>query len=259
MADEDIVALENALASGLTQDNGDVNLTEDTSAAPALPAEYADKSPADLAKMLQDAQAMIGRQSAEVGEMRRFTEQLMARENERIETSQLAPEATAEFKWDDDNPAESIGRLVESTLAQKMRGIEEKLSSLTQYTATQQLNSEHSDWQDIVGTDEFRNYANASPIKQELYNRANQGDLAAAKELIGTYKELRGAQAPQSAQTSPVRSAALESSNPNVTRAASGKPVLRRADIVKLQTENPRRYRELLPEIRQAYLEGRVK
>jgi len=35
--------------------------------------------------------------------------------------------------------------------------------------------------------------------------------------------------------------------------------VYRRADIIQLMQKDPERYRALMPEIRQAYAEGRVK
>lgn len=250
--------LENALQESLSQSQGEMNLTEQAGDASALSGEHSDKSPADLSKMLQDAQAMIGRQSAEVGEMRRFTEQLMQRENERLETPVEHP--SDEVEWDDSNPQESLKKLVDSTLSHKLKGIEQQLSKVTQYTATQELSAKHEDWQTIVNGEQFKTFATSTPIRQELYQRASQGDVAAAQELIGTYKELNaGTGQTQTGQPSAVQHASLESGNTTMTRAASGKPVLRRADIMRLQVENPKRYKEWLPEIRQAYLDKRVK
>lgn len=254
---EETNALENALQESLTQDHGTENLAETASDTTGIPSEYADKDPATLARMLQDSQAMIGRQSAEVGEMRRFTEQLMQRENERL--AALESTQSSEVEWDDNNPQESLKRVVESTLNSRLQGIEKRMAEVSQYAANQQLSAQHSDWQDVVARDEFKSYASSTPIRQELYQRANNGDLAAAQELIGTYKDLNGAgiQA-QTQRQSVAQVTSLESGSAATARAATGKPTIRRADIARLQIENPKRYRELLPEIRKAYAEKRV-
>ena len=89
-------------------------------------------------------------------------------------------------------------------------------------------------------------------------------DIDSARELIGNWKERslinNTSEAEAAKQTK--RDQALKAGK-GVSRTSSestaGKKIYRRADLIRLRTNDPSRYEDLQGEILQAYADGRVK
>lgn len=222
---------------------------------PVIPEKYRGKSVEDLVRMHQEAESLIGRQSQEVGELRKTFDsyvmtQLNAPKNE--------PEEDVDFFVD---PEKAVARAIESN--PKLKEAEAVVAEYRKSTALSQLTSKHPDMKDILGDQNFQDWVQGSKIRTQLFKQADSNyDYEAADELFSLWKErktlanetakvekkARDQQAKQAA-TGKVRGSAEPSS----------RKVYRRADIRKLMTEDPDRYMQMAPEIRQAYAEGRVR
>jgi len=97
-----------------------------------------------------------------------------------------------------------------------------------------------------------------------LYVSAHNYDINSARELLGTWKERSLINKTQEveAEKSAKREAALKNGK-GVSRSSAestaGKKIYRRADLIRLKTNDPSRYEALQDEILRAYAEGRVK
>ena len=225
-----------------------------------IPEKYRGKSVAEIARMHQEAEKVISRQGQEVGEIRKLADELIK--------SQLQPnpQATEPVKEVDffENPQEAIRRAVESN--PKVQAAEMYAIQAQREMAKQKLQSLHPDMGEIVQDQGFRQWVQASPVRQQLLQAADQGyDVAAAHELLSTFKELKAIKVQQQvAQTTEVektarnqalKSAAVDSGG----TGESGTKVYRRADLIRLKMTDPARYEAMNDEILLAYQQGRVR
>ena len=98
-----------------------------------------------------------------------------------------------------------------------------------------------------------------------MWQRASGGDFNYADELFTQYKSLHGIQ--QAQQKEQVRTekerelqaATAVASGSSQDAVSQSKPIYKRAELIRLQLEDPRRYADLQSEIYQAYKEGRVR
>ena len=223
-----------------------------------LPEKYRGKSTKDLAKMLQDSEAMIGRQAQEVGEVRRLADELLK--------SQLKKQPEVEQSREVDffeNPQEAIRQAVANS-PDVLQAKQATLQMQQEY-AQRKLVEKHPDFANIVQDNSFAEWVKNSPIRQQLYQMANNYDVNAADELISTYKQLKNVkQTKESLQISEeekqTRSKRLKAAS--VDTGGSGetsRKIYRRADLIRLRMNDPARYEALSDEIQRAYSEDRVK
>ena len=247
-----------------------------------VPEEYKGKTVAQIAKMHKDAQALIGRQGSELGELRRAADKYIRAHLER----EAAPAATAPKKeepakpWDDveffANPKASVERLIAEHPALKdlqgtTRTYAEREIIRTRQAAEREFNTAHPDAEAVLADEAFREWVVKSPIRQQMMLYAHRNyDLNAANELFNTWKELKAARTPTPTPTptpKPVGKPAAPASAARVPTGGNAAPVgnasaekiYRRADIIRLHNEDPARYELMADEITKAYQEGRVR
>lgn len=260
-------------------------------AMPATPAEDADadelpedlrgKTTGQLAKMFKEAQSVIGRQGHELGQLRGLSDRLLK--------STLTPQGLAKHAasarssvTDADffaKPLDSITTVIANHPAIRRieealgRGAQEREIARTE-AAVKRFNEAHPDANDILASDDFRNWILSSPVRRELYKSAHNGyNFDAGNELFTTFKELRGLRAQreataaansQSAAAAKVQAQAKAAKvptggNAGSTKSTKGRQVYRRADLMELRVNDPDRYEALSAEIDAAYREGRVR
>jgi len=229
--------------------------------APAddLPEKYRGKSIKEVIGMHQEAEKLLGSQGNEVGELRKVVDQFILGQRQ---AQQQAPE---EEPLDDseffENPQAAISKAIERH--PEVRKARDTTEQLARATSVQQIQARHPDAQQVLSNPAFKEFCFGSPIRQELFKRANDNyDFAAADELMTLFKE-RHAVVQQTA------AAEQEQRRQQVAQASTGggsgsntsgsKRIYRRADIIKLMKTDPDRYEALSPEIMQAYAEGRVR
>lgn len=233
------------------------------SSAPELPEKLRGKTAAELAKIISDQEQFIGKQAREVGEVRSLADQLIKRQ---FETEQAAKQ-TSEPELDDSdfllNPKDAIDKAVANHPSVKQA--QEAAIRMNMMQRRNALLEKHPDVGTIVQDPEFQAWVQASPSRAKKFMQAHQQfDLDAGDDLLSTFKELREARKVQKEAGESLRAEAdssLRAASVPVGNAAveGSKKIYRRADLIKLQLTDPRRYMALQDEIMQAYAEKRVR
>lgn len=228
-----------------------------------LPEKYRGKSAADIARMHQEAEKLIGRQANEVHEVRSLADQLLKQQlDSRARETQPIEESLDEDFFVD--PKQAVNRQVEKHPAV----IEARQAALEmrKMKTAQQLSTKHPDFATIAQDTGFQDWVKSSKIRLNMFAKADaEYDFESADELIGTYKELKQIkQQTQNVQTAKVENKAQEQAMKAATVDVGGagetsRKVYRRADLIKLRMTDPDRYMALQDEIMSAYAQGRVK
>jgi hypothetical protein len=224
-----------------------------------LPQKYRGKKVRELVEMHQEAEKLLGRQSSEVGELRKVVDDFIQNQ-----TQQKAPQQSVEPDDDIDyftDPRTAVNRAIENH--PKIREATQYSEEYKKQSALATLQTKHPDMKEILDDPKFGEWVNASKIRARLFAEAHQQyDAEAADELFSLWKERKTvarqtANVERLARKQQVRAA--NTGNARGSAAGSRKKVYRRADIIKLMKTDPERYQALSPEILQAYAEGRVK
>jgi len=233
-------------------------------AAPAeenLPTKYKGKTLDKIIKMHQEAEKLIGRQAQEVGEVRKLADELIKRQLDNKKEVEVTKEDEIDFFED---PKKAVSRAVESHPA--IQEAKQQALLLKQQQTLTKLQQEFPDFQQTVADPSFAEWIKASPVRMRLYAAADADfDFDSASELLTSWNYVKPkAVAPASAPAPEIKAAqkaAVKSATVDVgsnTGATSAK-VYRRADLIRLQLEDPDRYYQLQDEIMAAYAQGRVK
>jgi len=221
-----------------------------------IPEKYRNKTAAELVRMHQEAESLIGRQSQEVGELRKTFDQYI-----QTQLSQQAPKEPEEEIDFFTDPDKAVAHAIEQH--PKIRQAEQVAEQYKKTTALGQLQTKHPDMKDILGNQGFHEWVSGSKIRQQLFSQADRDyDYEAADELFSLWKERQGlvketVQVEKQARKQ--QAAQASTGNARGSGEPSSRKIYRRADIIDLIRKDPDRYASLMPEIRQAYAEGRVK
>ena len=226
---------------------------------PSLPDKYRGKSLEEVVQMHQEAEKLLGRQSSEVGELRKVVDDYIS-----SQTPVQAPQQPVEPEDDIDyftDPQAAVNRAIENH--PKIREAQQYTEQYKKQSSLATLQAKHPDMQTILSDPKFAEWIKASKIRTQLFVAADQQyDADSADELFTLWKE-RKTVAQQTAQVEKqARKQTLKAANTGNARGTgegSRKKVYRRSDIIKLMKTDPERYQALSNEILQAYAEGRVK
>ena len=225
-----------------------------------LPAKFQGKSMEDVIASYENLEKELGRKGQEVGELRKLTDGIL---QQQLTTNQNGTEAQYEEEVDFfDDPDAAVNKAIESH--PQFREFKEQQALQQAKATTQQLETAHPDYLEVIGDPKFQEWVKDSPIRTQLYVSAHNYDLNSANELLGNWKErsLISNTAVAEAGKEAKRTAALKNGK-GVSRTSSestaGKKTYRRADLIRLRTNDPERYETLQEEILSAYADGRVK
>ena len=227
---------------------------QQTEAKTELPEKYKGKSVEDIVKMHQEAEKLIGRQGREVLEVRKLADELIK--------SQLAPKVEVEKPKDIDffeNPQEAIRQQIENN--PRVLAAEQYAKQVQLEQSRRKLVELHPDVEDVVKDEAFREWVNASKIRKQLFQQADEYDVDAANELLSTYKELKTVKQKKVetvdnvARDKSLKAASVDSGG----SGESTRKIYRRADLIRLNMRDPEKYASMADEIMLAYREGRVK
>ena len=224
-----------------------------------LPDKYRNKSAADIARMHQEAEKALGRQGNEIGELRAVFDNFVQSSARAQQQPERPPVDEVDYFVD---PKAAVNQQLESHPA--LREAQAVAVEMRKAQGVAQLQSKHEDLREVLSSSDFGDWVKQSPIRQRLYQEADQGmSVQAADELLTTFKQLR-----QTAQTSQnvstqarknaVRGANTGSSRNNPDGQRSGR-VFSRAQIRRLMKNDPEQYEAMQPQIMAAYAEGRVR
>ena len=220
-----------------------------------IPDEFKGKTVAEIAGIALHARREMGKQANELGEVRRLADEL-------IKSTLHKPAEQEDVSNEVDifnDPKEAIRREVEANPV--VRQAAEYAVQSQRELAKQRLASLHPDFNQIVQDKGFAEWIGKSPIRQQLFQQANDYDVDSAHELFSTYKEIRTSrdnavsETEKAAREKSMRAASVDTGG----SGEKSKKIFRRTDIMKLMTSDPKRYRSMENEIMLAYLEGRVR
>jgi|TARA_R100000479_G_scaffold170915_2_gene113959 primosomal protein N' len=225
---------------------------------PDIPDKYKSKSAEELVRMHQEAEKLLGRQSAEVGELRKVVDNYIQTQLTHEEQAPTTQSEEIDFFAE---PEKAINQAIENH--PKIKEAENITNQYRQSTALSELERKHPDMKEILQDVKFAEWIQASKTRTRLFVEADQQyNHESADELFSLWKERQNivkqtAQAETQARKQAVKSASTGNARGSAEKAS--KKIYRRADIIRLLKTDPERYASLSPEILKAYSEGRVK
>jgi len=225
-----------------------------------VPEKYQGKSVEDLVQMHQELEKFSGKQSTEVGELRKVVDNY-------IQTQLSDQQAPQQQQQEDDDvdffvdPQNAVNRAIDNH--PKIKEAQAYTQQAKQQATLSQLKSKHPDMESILQDAKFAEWIKGSKVRTQLFVQADQSyDYDAAHELFSLWKERsqvvqQTANVEKQARKNTLKSAST--GNARGTAEGSRKKVYRRADIIKLMRTDPERYQSLSDELLKAYAEGRVR
>ena len=224
----------------------------------ALPDKYRGKSVEEIVRMHQEAEKLLGKQSSEVGELRKVVDTFIQQQTQLSQQQAPEPEDELDFFAD---PQGSTQKMIDSH--PKIKEAEAIAQQYKKTTALTQLQAKHPDMGQIIADDKFLEWIKASKIRTQLLTQADQQyDYEAADELFSYWKERQGivkqtVELEKKSRKQQVKTASTGTTTGNAP--TSRKKIYRRSDIIKMMRDDPDRYATLADEIMQAYREKRVR
>ncbi len=227
-----------------------------------VPEKYHGKSVEDLVQMHQELEKFSGKQSTEVGELRKLVDT-------HIQTQLSEQQAPQQQPQDDDeddvdffvDPKTAVSRAIDNH--PKIREAQAYTEQAKKQAALAQLQQSHPDMEQVLQDPKFADWIKASKVRTRLFVEADQQyDYDSAHELFSLWEEKNQvvqhtAQAEKAARKSAVKSASTGSARGSADNVR--KKIYRRADIIKLMKNDPERYQMMSEDILRAYSEGRVR
>ena len=232
---------------------------QETPAEPVddIPDKYKNKSTAEIVRMHQEAEKLLGRQSSEVGELRSVVDTYIQAQ---LDTTKATPEPEEDIDFFSD-PDKAVERAIKNHPS--IKAAEAQTQQYKQSSAQAALQQRHPDMQDILTDSKFADWIKASKIRTQLFVQADQGyDHEAADELFTNWKDRQQAVGQTVATEKTQRKEAIKNASTGGATGSSeakSRKIYRRSDIIKLMQDDPERYLSLSDEIMQAYQEGRVR
>jgi len=262
---EEVGSLDTEDTTAVSEEEEEAKAKEATQEQPQeteedIPDKYRGKSIKDLVEMHRNAEQALGKQSSEVGELRKVVDDFISAQ---LSQQKQAPESQQEEDEYDFfiDPDKAVAKAIENH--PKIKEAEQYTLAQKKQLALSTLQSTHPDMGTILKDEKFAEWIKGSKIRTQLFVQADQQyDYEAANELFNLWKERQGvvqqtAQVEKQARKQQLKAAST--GNARGTTEGSRKKVYRRADIIKLMRDDPERYQSLSNEIMQAYQEGRVK
>lgn len=227
-----------------------------TPSEPEIPDKYQNKSAQELVQMHQEAEKLLGRQSSEVGELRKVVDNYIQAQL----TTEPQQQQVEEVDFFTD-PEKAVAQAIQNH--PKIKEAESVSQQYRMQTALSALKTNHPDMESILKDTKFAEWIQGSKVRTKLFVAADKEyDYEAADELFNLWKERQqmigqAASAEKQSRKQAVRTAST--GNASGSSESSPKKIYRRADIIKLMKEDPHRYAALQDEIMRAYAEKRVK
>ena len=225
-----------------------------------IPDKYKGKSTADIVRMHQEAEKLLGRQSSEVGDLRKVVDSYINTQLDDQAPTQ-APDTDEDIDFYSD-PEKAMSRAIDNHPS--VRAAEQSTRAYQQQSSMARLKEAHPDSQEIVTDPKFGEWIQASNIRTKMFIAADQNfDLEAANELFSLWKDRSGSINQTLQAEKQGRQKAVKEGSNGYTRgnpdSSLSKKIYRRADIIKLMKTDPERYLALSDDIQLAYAEKRVK
>jgi len=224
-----------------------------------VPDKYQGKSIEEIVQMHQEAEKLVGRQSSEVGELRKIVDDFIKTKAE--ETKQeISPNNSMDDEVDFfENPKEAVAKAVAGST--EMKQMQELLAAQKQQEVLGKISAKHPDYMEVIQDPAFGEWVKSSTVRVELLQRADNYDFNAADELLTVWSERK--EVVEKAKEVNEQDRKQQRKAATTGGKGSGEPISRkiykRSDIVQLMISDPERYKANVDEFDRAYREGRVK
>jgi len=224
-----------------------------------VPDKYQGKSIEEIVQMHQEAEKLVGRQSSEVGELRKIVDDFIKTKADEAK-QEISPNNSMDDEVDFfENPKEAVAKAVAGST--EMKQMQELLAAQKQQEVLGKISAKHPDYMEVIQDPAFGEWVKSSAVRVELLQRADTYDFNAADELLTVWSERKDvvnkAKEVNEQDRKQQRKAATTGGK------GSGEPISRkiykRSDIVQLMISDPERYKANVDEFDRAYREGRVK
>lgn len=236
----------------------DESVQEEQKESFELPDKYKDKPVEELVRMHQEAEKLLGRQGAELGQLRKGVDDLLKTKLDEFKGGNEVEDQEEDFDFYE-NPKEAVNRTLEKS--ETIQQMKQMLAQQQQAEVLKMIENEYPDYRDTIQNENFVEWIKASKVRTELLQRADKYDLDAALELLGNWKELKGTV--EKVKEVNEKDRKLQRKAASTGGGGSSEPVsrkiYRRTDLVNLMRTNPRKYMANVEEYDRAYAEGRVK
>jgi len=241
------------------QEAAQVETTATQEPESTVPDKYQGKSIEEIVQMHQEAEKLVGRQSSEVGELRKIVDDFIKTKAE--ETKQeISPNNSMDDEVDFfENPKEAVAKAVAGST--EMKQMQELLAAQKQQEVLSKISAKHPDYMEVIQDPAFGEWVKSSTVRVELLQRADNYDFNAADELLTVWSERK--EVVEKAKEVNEQDRKQQRKAATTGGKGSGEPISRkiykRSDIVQLMISDPERYKANVDEFDRAYREGRVK
>ena len=241
------------------QEAAQVETTATQEPESTVPDKYQGKSIEEIVQMHQEAEKLVGRQSSEVGELRKIVDDFIKTKAE--ETKQeISPNNSMDDEVDFfENPKEAVAKAVAGST--EMKQMQELLAAQKQQEVLGKISAKHPDYMEVIQDPAFGEWVKSSTVRVELLQRADNYDFNAADELLTVWSERKEVVEKANEVNEQYRKQQRKAATTG--GKGSGEPISRkiykRSDIVQLMISDPERYKANVDEFDRAYREGRVK
>lgn len=217
---------------------------------------YRGKSAKDIAKMHRELEAFMHRQGNELSALR-----------QQVANRPLAQPEQEPDSGDEDvdyfvDPKKAVSRSIENH--EVIKEFKQATAQMKREAGVQKMLAKHPDFAEIINSEDFKAWCQATPVRQRLHYEADQMfSIEAADELVSNFKELKGAvaktkEAGAKARKSAVKEASTGNS-PSNPDGYSSRKIFKRSELRRRKTNDPQWYEDNEDEILLAYAEGRVR
>ena len=226
-----------------------------------VPDKFKGKTTEDVIKSYMELESTVGKQGQELGELRKAADNFIRQTPPQYGQGVQGQTAEQYTRIDFDSLEEP--EKIKAVLEQELSPIKTELQEARKEKLNAKLQANHPGYMDIVNDSEFQQWVMKSPVRMEMFARADRNfEYEAADELFSTYKAIKGI-----ATSNEAKEAARQESAKAFTQSrmetgsvddTAPKNRYRRADLIQLKIKDPARYAALEPEIMRAYQENRV-
>jgi len=256
--DEELVSLFDEEPAEETQATEQKEEQEETKQESTIPEKYRNKPVEEIVRMHQEAEKLLGRQSSEVGELRRIVDDFIKTKVNEAKKESVNNDSDTEIDFFD-NPREAVNKAISSS--EEIQQMKELLAHQKQQEVLSKISATHPDYVEIVQDASFIDWVKGSPVRVELLQRADKYDFDAANELLSSWKERKDfvSKAKQVNEKDRKQQIKAASTGGKGSAEPPSRKIYKRSDIVNLMIKDPERYRANVDEFDRAYREGRVK
>ena len=223
-----------------------------------VPEKFKGKTTEEVIKSYMELESTVGKQGQELGELRKAADNFI---RQTPPYGQGVQGQTVDNQIDFDSLDEP--EKVKAVINKELDPIRNELHDVKREKLNAKLSANHPGYMDIVNDTDFQQWVMKSPVRMEMFARADRlFEYDAADELFTTYKAIKGI-----ATSNQAREVAKQETERTFTQSrmetgsiddTAPKNRYRRADLIQLKIKDPARYATLEPEIMKAYQEGRV-